>query len=117
MITFFNTFTNIYALAINFLAYSLIFLGACYVALQNRKLPQWHVTPLWYVGLSSLLTLITIFVQWVVGPQHPLSYYNLGSLSETLVNISVAAVATIMLVVTVKRDIKLAKYRRSMENN
>lgn len=116
MITVFNTFTNNYSLAINFLAYSLIFLGSSYVALQNRKLPQWHITPLWYVGLSSLLTSITIFVYWVIGPQHPLSYFNFGKLSETLVLISLAGVATTMLVVTVKRDLKAAKHRRATEN-
>lgn len=116
MISFLNAFTNTYALAINFLAYSLIFLGASYVALKNQKLPQWHITPLWYVGLSSLLTSITIFVYWVIGPHHPLSYYNFGKLSETMVHISVAVVATIMLAVTIKRDIKAAKYRRDTEN-
>lgn len=105
MITFFNTFTNNFALSINFIAHVLIFIGTFYVALQNRNLPQWHVTPLWYAGLCSLFVAITIIIQWSVGPEFPLSYWNAGIMGETLLNIAVAAIATIMLVRTIKEDL------------
>lgn len=116
MIVELSTFTYTYEIIINFIAHFLIFIGSFYVALQNRKLPQWHITPLWYVGLFSLFTCITIICQWAVGPEFPLSYWNLGRLGETAVNVSVAAVATIMLIGTVRRDLKESKKRRQREN-
>lgn len=115
MITALNVFTYNYEIVINFIAHFLIFLGSFYVALQNRNLPQWHITPLWYVGLCSISVCITIVVQWAIGPEHPISYFNLGKLAETAVNVSVAAVATIMLVGTVRRDLHESKKRRLKE--
>ena len=115
MINQLNIFTYEFEMVINFFAHFVIFLGTFYVALQNRNLPQWHVTPLWYVGLFSLFTCISIVLQWAIGPEFPLSYWNLGKLSETAVNISVAAVALIMLVGTVRRDLREAKKRRNKE--
>lgn len=112
MITFLNAFTNSYALAINFVAHVLIFIGTFYVALQNRNLPQWHITPLWYAGLCSLFVAITIVLQWAIGPEFPLSYWNLGLFGETLLNIAVAAIAVIMLIGTVRADIKYRKKRQ-----
>lgn len=116
MISNLNVFTYEYEILINFIAHFLIFTGAFYVALQNRNLPQWHITPLWYVGLSSILVCITIVIQWAVGPEHPLSYWNLGKLAETAVNVAVATVATIMLIGTVRKDIHEAKKRRTKTN-
>lgn len=112
MISALNIFTYDYEVVINFVAHALIFIGAFYVALQNRKLPQWHVTPLWYTGLASLLVCITVLIQWAVGPEHPMSYWNIGRLAETAVNLSVASIATIMLVATVRRDLREAKKRK-----
>lgn len=117
MINQLNIFTYEYEIIINFFAHFLIFLGTFYVALQNRNLPQWHITPLWYVGLTSILVCITIVIQWSVGPEHPLSYWNLGNLAETAVNVSVAAVATIMLIGTVRRDLKESKKRRQQKSS
>lgn len=115
MITWLNTFTYTYEILINFAAHFLIFIGTFYVALQNRKLPQWHITPLWYVGLFSILTCMTIVCQWAIGPEFPLSYFNFGQLAETAVNVSVAVVAVIMLVGTVRRDLHERKKRRLRE--
>jgi len=111
MIIELSIFTYTYDVVINFIAHFLIFIGTFYVALHNRKLPQWHITPLWYVGFFSLFTCITIVCQWVVGPEFPLSYWNLGKLAETAVNVSLACVATIMLIGTVRKDIKESKKR------
>ena len=116
MINILNIYTYEYDMLINFFAHFLIFVGTCYVALQNRKLPQWHITPLWYVGLFSFFTSVTIVCQWAIGPEFPLSYWNLGKLSETAVNVSVAAVAVIMLISTVRRDLRESKKRRQREN-
>jgi hypothetical protein len=105
-------FLNQWQMPINFLAHLMIFVGACYVALHNRSLPQWHVTPLWYVGLTSVFTAMTIVCQWVFGPEFELSYFKVGLLGETALNISIAAIALIMLIVTVRKDIIGAKKRR-----
>lgn len=111
MITLLNEFNYKYSIIINFLAHFLIFIGACYVALQNRRLPQWHVTPLWYLGLFSFLTCSTIVCQWAIGPEFPLSYWNLGYLCQTLTNMSMAAIAVIMLTSTLRKDLKARKQR------
>ena len=106
MITYFNTFTNQYALVINFFAHLMIFIGSFYVAMYNTKLPHWHVTPLWYAGLCSLFVTVTIICQWTIGPEFPLSYWNAGIMGETLLNIAIAAIALIMLIRTAKLKIK-----------
>lgn len=110
-----NEFTNTYMLSVNFTAHFLIFIGTFYVALQNRNLPRWHVTPLWYAGLCSLLTAISILIQWAEGPQSPMSYQNIGYMSEVLLNIAVASIAVIMLISTVSRDIQESKKRKLKE--
>lgn len=112
MITLLNGYAFNYELLINFIAHFLIFIGSFYVALQNRKLPQWHITPLWYVGLFSLLVCISVILEWSIGPEYPLSYWNIGKLSETAVDVSIALVATIMLIITVRRDIRSRKKRK-----
>lgn len=111
MITTLGEGLQVFGVLINFLAHLVIFIGSFYVALQNRNLPQWHITPLWYVGLFSILVCITTVVEWAIGSEHPLSFYNIGYIAETLVNISVAIVAAIMLTATVRRDIRGAKHR------
>lgn len=112
MISYLNAFTNQFGLGINFAAHVLIFIGTFYVALHNRNLKQWHVTPLWYAGLCSLFVAITILVQWAIGPEHPLSYWNIGLMGETLLNIAVASIAVIMLISTVRLDLRNAKKRK-----
>jgi hypothetical protein len=113
MISYLNAFTNQFGLGINFVAHTLIFIGTFYVALQNRNLKQWHITPLWYAGLLSLFVAITIIIQWSIGPEHPLSYWNIGLMGETLLNVAFAAIAVIMLVGTVRLDLRNAKKRRN----
>lgn len=113
MITILNTYSYVYDVLINFIAHFIIFIGTFYVALQNRNLPQWHITPLWYVGLFSFLVCISILLQWGIGPEFPLSYFNLGKLAETLVDISVASIAGIMLIATIRKDLRGRKSRRT----
>ncbi len=112
MITLLNEFNHSYNILINFTAHLIIFIGTLYVALHNRNLKQWHITPLWYVGLMSMLTAMTIVCQWAIGHEYPLSYWNLGQLTETLSNVSLAVVALIMLVGTVRLDLRNSKKRK-----
>lgn len=95
-----------FALHINFVAHLLIFIGSFYVVMYNRRLPQWHVTPLWYVGLSALASNLAIALQWIFGTEFPLSYANIGLISETSLNVSLATLATFLLITTIKHNSK-----------
>lgn len=83
-------------LQINYSAHLLIFLGCLYVAIHNTRLPQWHITPLWYVGVTSAFVSVTILCEWIFGREFPLSYWSIGILAETLCHISIAAISVIM---------------------
>ena len=111
MITSVMTIFIQHQIVINFVSYFFIFLGTFYVALHNRKMPQWAVCPLWYVGLFSLLTCVTIICQWAIGPEHPLSYWNLGQLTQSLVYVTLAIMSVLSLAITVKKDISESKKR------
>jgi hypothetical protein len=90
---------------LNFISHTLIFIGSFYVAMHNRKLPQWHITPLWYLGLANFFVAITIIIQWTIGPEHPISYWNMGLAASTLCNIILASIVVIMFVITIGCDI------------
>lgn len=111
MIVELMSFFNSNQLVVNFISHFFIFIGTTYVAIHNRHLPQWHVTPLYYVGLFSFLTCFTIVCQWSIGPEFPLSYWNLGQLAQSCVYVVLGILATIMLVTTVKKDIIESKKR------
>ena len=107
-IIFFNSNQEI----VTFVTHLITFVGSFYVALHNRKLPQWHLAPLWYVGLFCLLTCITIIFQWTLGPEFPFSYWNFGQLAESMVDVMIASISLVMLLITVKHDLNGAKRRR-----
>jgi hypothetical protein len=83
----------------------LIFLGTFYVALHNRNLPKWHVTTIWYIGLASVLSIFSIILEWNFGPDFPMSYTKIGIVTEMISNAAVAFTATVMLKITIIRDI------------
>lgn len=97
---------NVYQLIINFALHITIFIGTFYVAMYNTKLPHWHLTPLWYLGLANFAVAISILIEWTIGSEHPLSFWNIGGIVEIIANIFVALIALIMLIVTVKRKYK-----------
>lgn len=99
-------------LLINFLACSTVFMGAFYIALQNRKLPSWHVTPLWYVGLSAMFVAMSIVLQGMFGRDFELSYAQVGILGETALNLSLAGIALIMMIGTIRQDLRQRKNRK-----
>lgn len=102
-------------LPLNFLCHVLIFIGGFYVALHSRVLPTWGVTCLWYIGLCSFLNCITIFAQLAYGAGFFLSYANIGSITETILNISVAATVLIYFSNTISRDFQGMKKRKKVE--
>lgn len=99
-------------LLINFLACSTVFMGAFYIALQNRNLPSWHVTPLWYVGLSAMFVAMSIVLQGMFGRDFELSYAQVGILGETALNLSLAGIALIMMIGTIRQDLRQRKNRK-----
>lgn len=119
MITSIIQFLNDYnlQLPINLIAHSIIFSGTFYVVLHNRNLKHWHITPLWYLGLTSLFTAITILLQYMVGPEFPLSYWNLSLFAETLSNIALAGIAAVMFIGTIRSDLKGRRKRMQEESS
>lgn len=111
MITEIVIFLNSVTVPVNFLCHLIIFVGTFYVAIHNRNIPQWHITPLWYLGLANLFVAITILVQWTVGPEHPLSYWNIGLVGESACDIILASIVLVMFAVTLRHDIINRKNR------
>lgn len=81
---------------LSFISSILIFLGGGYIALHSRIMPKWLVTCLWYLGLFALLNVFTLIIEWVWGQHHPLSHFQLGTVTETLI-ITVLAVTVGLL--------------------
>jgi hypothetical protein len=91
-------------LLVNLICHLNIFSGALYVATYNKRLPKWHVTPLWYAGLACLLTALTIVFQFLFGMSFPLAYNNVGVVGETALNICLATIAGTFLYSTWKSN-------------
>ena len=105
MITSIVTFFNSWQLLLNFLCHSTIFVSILYVAIHNRDLQNWIITPLWYLASISGFVALTIVIQWGIGPEHPLSYWTLGILGELGSHIALASIAVVLLVQTIKSDL------------
>ncbi len=114
MIANIGIYTYQYELLVSFIIHLIIFIGTGYVALCNTKLPRWHVTPLWYVGLTSLTVCATILLQWMYGADFPLSHWNIGQWCELAVSIAIAAIAAIMFTGTLRRNI-INKHKNNKE--
>lgn len=97
-------FENI--VVVDFVLSLVIFLGALYVLLRNEKLPKWHVTPLWYLGTTSLLSALSIVFEWMLGKDFPLSYYNVGVYLDIATKAFLAWIAITFFTVTFFRRIK-----------
>lgn len=112
MLTDIASFLYHWQIPINFVLYSIIFAGTFYVTIHNRKLPAWHITPLWYLGLASFFICITILLELIFGPEFPLSYTNIGIIGEMLTHVSLASITIIMFIMTVFSDLRGMKNRR-----
>ena len=78
-------------------------IGAFYVVLHNKNLPKWHVAPLWWAGLSCLLTALSIILGYAFGNDFPMAYAHIGTFGETALNICLAVIAVTFLVTTAKK--------------
>ena len=105
-------FINQQALVLLFLSHFVIFFGTLYVAVHNRNLKPWHVTPLWYFGLVNLLISIAIMIEWVFGPEYVLSYWRLQNVYALLENLVLTYLVISMFIGTLLRDLKEKRMRK-----
>lgn len=89
----------------------IVFLGSGYVALHSRVMPKWAVTILWYIGLAALLNFITHAIEWVDEPDNPLSNFNLGVATDTLMHLAIAVMVCLLFFNTVWKDYINSKMR------
>jgi hypothetical protein len=112
MITSLAVFFNSWTLLLNFVSHFVVFIGILYVAIHNRELKSWVITPLWYLGLTSGFVCATIVVQWAVGPEHPMSYWTLGVVGEIMSHFVLAAISFILFIKTLKADLNYKRLRK-----
>lgn len=111
MITEVVSFFNHWIMLIAFICHSVVFACSLYIAVHNRNLEHWIVTPLWYLGIFSGFTATTVIIQWSIGPENPLSYWTLGILGELTLHIIIAVMMFLIFFNTLKTDLKNKKYR------
>lgn len=102
MITQLVAFFNSWTLLINFVCHSIIFVSVFYIAVHNHELKSWIITPLWWLASLSGFTASTVVVQWAIGPEHPMSYWTLGTLGEIGSHIVLALITFVMFLKTFK---------------
>lgn len=112
MITEIVAFFNSWTMLITFICHSVVFACSLYVAVHNRDLRQWVVTPLWYLGILSGFTAATTVIQWSIGPENPMSYWTLGILGELSIQILIAVIMFLTFLDTVRTDLKNKKHRQ-----
>lgn len=93
-------------IALDVVLSTIIFLGALFVLMKNEKLPKWHVTPLWYIGITSLLSVLSVIFEYLFGKDFALSYFNVGSYLDIATKAFVAWIAITFFVVTAVRCAK-----------
>jgi len=101
---------------VNFLANFVVFIGGAYIALHSRNIPKWIITCLWYIGLASLLNALTIVIGWSFGDTHPMSHFQIGVFTETLINVMLAMTVGILFFKTVWQDYLGSKQRQSAQD-
>lgn len=112
MITSLVGFFNSWLMLINFICHTVVFGSIFYVAIHNREIPRWIITPLWYLAILSGFTACTVVIQWLSGPENPLSYWTLGVLGELSSHIVLAIIASALFLKTLKTDISQIKNRK-----
>lgn len=90
--------------SLSFAGCVVVFLGGAYIALHSRVIPKWAATSLWYIGLAALLNGLTILIDWTIGQMHPLSHFQIGTVTETLLILSIAGTVGLLFFNTVWQD-------------
>lgn len=91
----------------------LVFIGSGYVALHSRVMPKWVVTCLWYTGLAALLNAITLVVELIEDQMHPLSHFQIGVVTESMMHVMLAVVVTLLFANTIWKDYQWSKIRKN----
>jgi hypothetical protein len=112
MITNFFQLIQPLLIPLDFLCHIIIFIGGFYIAMHSRCIPRWLVTCIWYIGLSSFLNAVTILLQWTYGDAFPMSYSNVGIVTEIMLNVNLAVTVVLMFANTVREDIMGSKNRK-----
>jgi len=112
MISELLTFFDFWSFLLLFICHSVTFACSLYIAVHNRELKPWVITPLWYLGICSAFAGLTIVIEWALGPDHPISYSNIGILGETAFQIILALIMFLTFLDTVKTDLKNKKHRQ-----
>lgn len=86
-----------------FLIYCFIFGCSLYIAVYNKTIANWIITPLWYIGLSSLFINATIALEWIYGEKFSMSYSEIGFIGEIAFAASVAVTLALLFFNTVKQ--------------
>lgn len=89
----------------------LVFIGSGYVALHSRIMPKWVITCLWYTGLAALLNAITLVVELIEDQMHPLSHFQIGVVTESMMHVMLAVVVTLLFANTIWKDYQWSKLR------
>lgn len=89
-------------LLVYFLVYTFTFSCSLYIAIHNKNIPNWIITPLWYIGLSSAFTGITILLEWIYGDQFCMGYSKIGFIGELAFAASVGATLGILFANTLR---------------
>lgn len=105
-------FFNSWNLVINFICHVTIFLSMFYIAVHNRELPNWVVTPLWWLAVISGFIASTILIQWIIGPEHPMSYWTLGTVAEVISHLILAIIGFILFLKTCYLDLCNKRFRK-----
>lgn len=102
---------NLIAQPVNFFAHLITFCGAFYLIFHHKNMPKWHITPLWWAGLASLFTWLTIVLGLYFGDDFTFSYHRFGFIGETLLNAFIAFIAAMFM----HRTIKAEKINRNLK--
>lgn len=96
------------------LCHLVIFFGSFYVAMHNRVINDAVITLLWYVGLASFFNVALIVLGYFFGDveDFPLTYDNLGHISEAIFAGVVATTIGTLFFLTVKTDYQARKARK-----
>ncbi len=96
-------YLDVFSLKIHSICHVIIFSGIFLFVVKWKNAPQWHVTPLWYVGLSSLFIAFSVLCEWIWGLSVPFSYHNLGLIAEIMFDIFLASLVIVFFVTYTKK--------------
>lgn len=96
MIEFYDTIAPFFR-PVSFAANLTIFLTCVFLVLKGQ-IPAWHKQLIYFMAWVALCICATLIVGLVYGREHPLSYYQIGIIFETLFNGAVAVIGVVFCI-------------------